>query len=557
MEKTKSGKLSLTLVLLLFGFVPMLAACLIMGIYSSVSSMSIMESDTFTELYIAAEGLAEKYELDYTSKGEEIPYEHEYVDQYKDHDIDLTVFVGDTRLMTSVADESGKRNEGTKMDAAIWAKVQSGQTVEAEGVNVGGKDYYVCYIPLHDEKGAVMGAAWAGEPNDTVASYIRKNVISIVIIALILAVIFGCLIYVISKKVITSIQGILAELNKLTDKDLSGTDEPASNIREIAEISHDVVVLREEFRNVISHIIAGADDMHSNMSEVAMGVETCNAASDGIVAAVDELSKGSMEMAESVQNTNVAMQSIGDGVDEIKTLADNANGYADEVKSESDKAQIALNQLITANADTMKVSRHVVDGINESAKAVEAIAEAATVIENIASQTNLLALNASIEAARAGEAGRGFAVVAEEIGSLATQSDQSSKEIKQIVSEIISTSNSNVQYAGQIQEAVNNEGSVLGNVNDSFNVVNQKVNETVEAITTISERTNVLNDAKGTVLDDVSSLSSISEENAAACEETNASMEEMGATITTIKGQADTTLELADSLKDSVKMFRL
>ena len=40
--------------------------------------------------------------------------------------------------------------------------------------------------------------------------------------------------------------------------------------------------------------------------------------------------------------------------------------------------------------------------------------------------------------------------VASEISSLAQQSDQSSKEIRQIVNEIIATSNKNVEYTGQV-----------------------------------------------------------------------------------------------------------
>ena len=177
--------------------------------------------------------------------------------------------------------------------------------------------------------------------------------------------------------------------------------------------------------------------------------------------------------------------------------------------------------------------------------------------ESIASQTNLLSLNASIEAARAGEAGRGFAVVAGEISSLASQSDQSSKEIKAIVDEIIATSNKNVEYAGQISEAVNNEGVVLNQVNDSFTVVNEKVEGTVAAIHTIAEKTQELDAAKAQVLDDVSSLSSISEENAASCQETNASMEEIGASIQTIKEESDKTLEITNILEKAISVFTI
>ncbi|MZP30808.1 hypothetical protein GTO91_13905 [Heliobacterium undosum] len=57
-------------------------------------------------------------------------------------------------------------------------------------------------------------------------------------------------------------------------------------------------------------------------------------------------------------------------------------------------------------------------------------------ITGIANKTNLLGLNASIESARAGEHGRGFSVVAGEIRKMSMDSEQSVKEIKNILTNI-------------------------------------------------------------------------------------------------------------------------
>lgn len=551
--KKKPG---MTMTLLFIGFLPLLLSSVILCVVTAFSQTSTMEEDTYQKLRVAADDLRKYYEWDIINAGEPA-YEHDYIDSLKAEDIELTLFMGDTRFITSVKKDDGNRNEGTKMDAAIWEKVKSGQDVHAKGVNVGGHDFYVYYMPVRDGNNQIVGASWAGMPQADVAATIRSHVLSMIIIILILMVVFAIVIIVVSRALVASLVRVKDELGKLAEGDLTSEEVPSASVQELSEIAEDTVIVRSKIKTIISDIIKDVEDLHKDMADVEGGVTTVNSASEGIVSAVDDLSKGSMEMAESVQNTQVNMIQIGDDIDNIKSLTDEATNYAKEVEAENRTAQTALDELMKANADTIQVSKSVVDGINTSSEAVKKIAEAASVIESIASQTNLLSLNASIEAARAGEAGKGFAVVAGEISSLASQSDQSSKEIKAIVDEIIATSDKNVEYAGQISEAVNNEGAVLNQVSDSFSVVNEKVGSTVDAIHTIAEKSQELDTAKAQVLDDVSALSSISEENAASCQETNASMEEIGATIQTIKEEADKTLEVTEILERAVAAFKI
>ena len=549
-------KLNMTSMLLLIGFVPLLVSAVILCLVTGRSMMTTMEEDAYEKLRIASDDLRKYYEWDIINAGEPT-YEHDYIDSLKSRDIELTLFMGDTRFITSVIKDDGTRNENTQMDAAIWAKVQNGEDVHAKGVNVGGHEYYVYYMPVRDGNSQVVGAAWAGQPQADVSNTIRKSVIAMVILTLILVIVFGVIILLVSRKLVRNLAIILSELGLLAEGNFTSEVQPTSSVKELAEIGQDTVTVRQKIRAIVVDILDDVKELNKDMDDVEGAVTTVNSATEGIVRAVDDLSKGSMEMAESVQNTQVNMIQIGDDIDGIKALTEEATSYAKEVETENQTAQAALDELMKANADTIKVSKSVVDGINTSSEAVRKIAEAASVIESIASQTNLLSLNASIEAARAGEAGRGFAVVAGEISSLASQSDQSSKEIKAIVDEIIATSDKNVEYAGQISEAVNNEGTVLNQVNDSFSVVNEKVGSTVNAIHTIAEKTNELDAAKTQVLDDVSALSSISEENAASCQETNASMEEIGATIQTIKEEADKTLEITNILGKAVDVFKV
>ena len=108
---------------------------------------------------------------------------------------------------------------------------------------------------------------------------------------------------------------------------------------------------------------------------------------------------------------------------------------------------------------------HVSDFCENLARAMDSIRDILQELVNnnnevvsIASQTNLLALNASIEAARAGEAGRGFAVVAEEINGLAANSRE--------------TANRSNESQGRIMEAITKIISDTNTLRDTVSAVN-------------------------------------------------------------------------------------
>ena len=99
------------------------------------------------------------------------------------------------------------------------------------------------------------------------------------------------------------------------------------------------------------------------------------------------------------------------------------------------------------------------DQTNESAAKIQ---EVTSLISSIAEETNLLSLNASIEAARAGEAGRGFAVVAEEIGKLAEQSNQSAKQIEDIIAQLVADSSRSVKTMEAVREITSRQSEDIG-----------------------------------------------------------------------------------------------
>ena len=72
-----------------------------------------------------------------------------------------------------------------------------------------------------------------------------------------------------------------------------------------------------------------------------------------------------------------------------------------------------------------------------------------------------------------------------------------------------------------------------------------------------AKQTEQMNSKKDGILDSVSSLSSISEENAASTEETSASIDQLSSNMENVVKQADELNNIAQKLKDSVKFFKI
>ena len=557
MKQKKSG-IKLLPVLLILGLAPLVVTALIIGILSCRELSTNMEEDVYKALRVAAEGQRQYFEYDLQGGGSfEYEDDHVYVDSLQSDGVELTLFEGDTRFMTSLRKDNGERNEGSQAAADIWAAVKAGNEYHADGVNIGGKEYYVYYVPVRDASGTVVGMSFAGEAEESVTSAINKVVRIVVIVAVLIVILCAVLVYFVAAMIRKPI-GLVAEATgHMAQGDLTRPLQAASFITEVSEVIESVNTLQGNMTEVIGRVSNGAGTINSAMGEVNEATDTCNSAADGITGAITELSKGSMEMAESVQNIAGSMTEMGEGIDEVAELAETTSSVVVAARDASEQAKVKLDDLMNTNAKTVQISDEVAAGITESNEAVENIRTAAETIASIASQTNLLALNASIEAARAGEAGKGFAVVADNIKNLAAQSDESAGEIQTVIADIIAKSARNVTLAEQIKEAVSNEGNVLVEVGQGFEQVEQSIEQATDAMRQVTDKVEMINNGKDRVLDEISTLSSISEENAASTEETNASMQEMAANIAMIQNETSSTKSRSDELQSAVEFFKI
>ncbi|MEN9221890.1 MAG: methyl-accepting chemotaxis protein [Thermostichus sp. BF3_bins_97] len=150
-------------------------------------------------------------------------------------------------------------------------------------------------------------------------------------------------------------------------------------------------------------------------------------------AAIRELADAALKQAtqigetlRSVEQMTLSIQEVADKAQQAAAVSESAAATATSSSLTMDRTVQNILQLRETVAETAKKVKRLGESSQQISKVV-------SLINQIALKTNLLAVNASIEAARAGEEGRGFAVVAEEVGALAAQSAEATREIERIV----------------------------------------------------------------------------------------------------------------------------
>jgi methyl-accepting chemotaxis protein len=237
-------------------------------------------------------------------------------------------------------------------------------------------------------------------------------------------------------------------------------------------------------------------------------------------------------------------------VDALKTNSDRMS------KAERESAQI-LVKLNESNDLTIESIERIAKQTNLTNISAQNIQKAVGLIQSIAEETDLLSLNASIEAARAGDAGRGFAVVAEEIRKLADQSRRSANEIEDIIKKLLFESNTTVEVMKEVKTNIATQQERISETKDRFTSVGEGIQASLANVDGISSKVSDLEQSKVVVLDVISTLSSISEENAAVTQETSASTEELNTTVTKLSQSSIELKSLSLQLEQDLSIFKL
>ena len=557
----KKGGFTMMKMLILFGMIPLVVTSILLTIVAANKMKSEVKEATSTKL-ISANKQFNQYVADwYNEEGEEAftkeDKEYTYVDAFKDEHIEFTIFLGDTRALTSIKDGSGKRLEGTKAsDTVISECLKGGHHYQADGVEINGKPYFVDYLALKDADGNIVGMTFAGESDANVQKAVSNATRVMILVCILFVIIFAVIIILVARIVKRPLVELAEELDIFASGDLTSDITVTSIITENQNMIASLRFMQESLETMVQEIQGEADSLNEDIHYVEQMSENSADSTNQITSAMNELATGASSMAENVNEINDQMTEMGAKVAEIE---DNVNGLTENAHKMNDVSRDAADHM----AEVMRSSESTVTAVEQinqqillTNDSISKINNAIDLIIEIASQTNLLALNATIEAARAGEAGRGFAVVADNISNLSEQSNESAATIRDIATEILQNSNVSVDLADKIKHTIENEQNVIKETQKRFDQLNASINESVSEIGVINDKTRDLEAIKEVLVSHVTDLSAISEQNAANNEEVNASVENISNSMNDIVQRMLAMDRMSQNLEDSVSHFK-
>jgi methyl-accepting chemotaxis protein len=278
----------------------------------------------------------------------------------------------------------------------------------------------------------------------------------------------------------------------------------------------------------------------TEIREAALQLSTSSAE---VLAAATKNESSTSAQASAIHETTATMEELKGASHQIAENAQMVASIAEQTLVGGRQGEGAIKSFMSSMESVKRNAIEVDDAIAKLSKRVERIGTVVEVIDEIADRSDLLALNAALEGAKAGEAGRGFSIVAAEMRRLAENVMESTKEIKNLITEIREATHA-AKEASDGNKKMAAEGEKLGgHAMESVSGILSGIQETSDAARVIHLATQQQRTATEQVVLSMSEIEEVTRQAQAGSKQAT--------------GAAAELTKLAEHLADLVKRFKV
>ncbi len=467
-----------------------------------------------------------------------------------------TAYVVDSEGSLIAFEDAGRVIKGEKLlgieevSSFVQGKESEDKKVQYRKGILGNNVLY-SYVPLSKPDWAVFVEVPILEAAKPV---IESFLISI--IAMVFSLVLALIISIFISKRITRPVIELKDAAKIISKGKLDMEIRNSSNNEIGELAAAFNQMVSNFNTLIMNIKQVSKVILERSSTLKEGAEQSALSSEAVVCAMGQISKGADDQAREAEKTSEQTNSLSGEIDSAVSKAIEVEKITEDTKDLSVKSKGTVELLIQKAQETDRITRLFIENTKRLSSSLEKIRDIAVAISTITNKTKTLSLNARIEAARAGEAGRGFVVIVNEISNLADQSGDAAKMIDPILKEIQFQAEVSKNTSEQAIEIVEEQMQTVLLTQNAFDEITLSMENAISHIIGLNGTIKNIDIFKQQSISAVMTISSITQETAASCEEVSAASLEQKEIADQVKAFASSLYDVGEELVKTIDAFK-
>lgn len=403
----------------------------------------------------------------------------------------------------------------------------------------------------------LTGWKLAGVMDANEAKSTARPILNYIILILVFAfIIWGTIGYFLIRSIIRPLKELNDSAIAISSGDLTEQAEVYSD-DEIGKVAQSFNVMSGNLRTLIQEVDQGAEQVAASAEELTASSEQTAAAADQVSSGVQFVAKGAEDQESGLQENVTLLKETSSEVTKVSHRASAVAKLAQEAAKRADEGGATVSRSVSqmnSIYESVAASNESIQLLSGRSKEIEGIVET---IVGISEQTNLLALNAAIEAARAGESGKGFSVVADEVRKLAEQSQESAKQIADLIGVIQADTAHSVNVMQEASMNVTEGLALSGETSEQLAEIVRSVQAIEPRIEEVAEICDHVAASVQQVTASAEELTDVSKGNAAAAEEISSSTQEQLAAMEEVTSAAKSLAELSEELQQLIRAFKI